>query len=30
MFRDILWSWLVIELGWSRADMRQYKIRRNR
>jgi len=29
MYRDILFSWLVIELGWSRPDVGWYKIRRN-
>lgn len=30
MYRDILSSWLVIELGWSWPDVRRYKIHRNR
>ena len=30
MFRDILYSWLVIEFGWSMPGMRRYKAHRNR
>lgn len=30
MFRDVFRSWLVIEMGWYRPDVRRYKIRRNR
>lgn len=30
MYRDILWSWLVIEWGWSGPDLRHYKIHRSR
>jgi glycosyltransferase involved in cell wall biosynthesis len=30
MARDILWSWFLIELGWSGPVVRRYKIRRDR